>query len=75
MTRRFVMDEQRFRDLVAGKVVSFRLTRGAIEIILSDIGWKRMATAIGDAIDERLPSSARPPDPPEAREFLPRKRR
>jgi hypothetical protein len=61
---RIVLDEGQFRDLVAGRVVADR--RRGVEIMLADIGFARMAQAIAEAIERR-----RPPDPPEAREFLP----
>lgn len=68
---RVVIDEVRFRELVAGKMLilpgAARHARTSVEIILSDIGWTSMLRAVLDAM---APS----PDPPEAREFLPRRR-
>jgi hypothetical protein len=51
---RIALDEQQFRQLVAGKeiVVPALLTspgRATVRIILSDIGFDRMAKAIADA--------------------------
>lgn len=64
---RVVIDERAFRKLVARKVVTLR----GVDISLADIGWKAMAEALLDAVEERL----HPPDPPEAREFLARRTR
>jgi hypothetical protein len=61
---RVVLDERRFRRLVAGEVVSAAAGGERVELILSDIGWTAMLRAVCDAIEP-------PPDPPEAREFLP----
>jgi hypothetical protein len=44
---RIVLDEIKFRELVAGRIVRI----GEIEIILSDIGWSRMQAAIEQARD------------------------
>jgi hypothetical protein len=44
---RIVLDEIKFRELVAGRIVRI----GEIEIILSDIGWSRMQAAIEQASD------------------------
>jgi hypothetical protein len=62
--QRVVLDETAFRELTASRVVRLRVP--AVEIILSDIGWTAMLRAILDAM-------APPPDPPQAREFLPRR--
>lgn len=47
---RVALNEEDFRNLVAGKVVTIssgRVVRGiSVEIILSDIGWGRMYAAI-----------------------------
>jgi len=50
---RIVLDEIKFRELVAGRIVRI----GEIEIILSDIGWSRMQAAIEQA---REPMSLSP---------------
>jgi hypothetical protein len=62
--QRVVLDETAFRELTAGRIVRLRVP--AVEIILSDIGWTSMLRAVIDAM-------APPPDPPQAREFLPRR--
>jgi hypothetical protein len=64
--QRVVLDETAFRELAAGRVV--RLRAPAVEISLADIGWTSMLRAVLDAM-------APPPDPPQAREFLPRRRK
>jgi hypothetical protein len=67
---RIALDEAGFRQLVAGQVVLERTTSGLrVEIILSDIGWTRMIRAVFDGMPEQ-----NPPDPPQAVEFLPRRR-
>jgi hypothetical protein len=66
---RVVLDETAFRELAAGRVV--RLWAPAIEISLADIGWTSMLRAVLDAMAPPPP----PPDPPQAREFLPRRRK
>jgi hypothetical protein len=68
---RVALDETAFRQLVAGKVVAATFNNGAaqIEIILSDIGWVPMLRAVLDGMTPGMPKG--PPDPPEAREFLP----
>lgn len=65
---RIILDEAAFRDLVAGKVISV----GDVKIILDDIGWNRQLCALIDALAGPLKL---PPDPPEAREFLPPRRK
>jgi len=61
----FVLTERGFRRLVRGEPIS---VEGETEIKISDsIGWVKMFRAILDAIAPPLP-----PDPVEAREFLPR---
>jgi hypothetical protein len=48
---RLALDEAAFRDLVAGNVVKLRTTTNlSVELLLSDIGWSRMLTAVEDAI-------------------------
>ena len=70
---RIALDETQFRRLVAGQVVRFKTSNDKIEVecILSDIGWPRIFRAVlnGIAPEPGRPNS--PPDPPEAREFLP----
>jgi hypothetical protein len=75
---RFVIDEPAFRRLVAGQP----LTVEGVEITISPmIGWVRLTRAILDAVAPAardatapLPEARQggPPDPPQAREFLPR---
>jgi hypothetical protein len=69
-----VLDEKAFGALVAGKAIK----GGQLEIILADIPWNRMIGMILDALAGEEAQSASlppelPPDPPQAREFLPRK--
>jgi len=66
---RIVFDEARFRQLVAGQVVVVHQSHKRIELILSDIGWAQMMRAVLDGVTPGLPKG--PPDPPQAREFLP----
>jgi hypothetical protein len=76
MTRplRVVVDETGFRRLVAGQVLAFKAgdQRIEIEIVLSDIGWPRILRAVLDGIAPEPGLPKGPPDPPQAREFLPR---
>jgi hypothetical protein len=65
--QRVVLDETAFRELTAGRVIKLRVP--AVEISLADIGWTSMLRAVLDAMAPPLP----PPDPPQAREFLPRR--
>jgi hypothetical protein len=44
-----VLTEAHFRQLVSGQIVE---TPG-VRIVLSDIGWSRMAAAIRDAMPEK----------------------
>jgi hypothetical protein len=60
---RVVLDEARFRRLVAGQPVT---VRGGVEIVV-DLSWRKMIDAVLEGAEPRR----RPPDPPEAREFLP----
>jgi hypothetical protein len=71
MPIRVVIDEAKFRELVAGKVASCWTGSHQVEIILADIGWQRMIDAVITAITE----PHRPPDPPQAREFLPARKK
>jgi hypothetical protein len=68
---RVALDEAAFRQLVAGRVVAATFNDGAahIEIILSDIGFIPMLRAVLDGMTPGQPKG--PPDPPQAREFLP----
>lgn len=68
---RIVLDEAHFRRLVFGGVVGADAGDERVEIILSDIGWIPMMRAIFEAAAWGLPQG--PPDPPQAREFLPNK--
>jgi hypothetical protein len=71
----FVLNEAGFRRLCRGEP----LTVDDPEIRLSTkIGWVKMIRAVLDAISppaETDPTRPGPPDPPEAREFLPNRRR
>lgn len=54
---RVVMDEGGFRALVKGSVVRLRTADGAlVELILSDIGFGRIVSAVNEAIIEAPPS-------------------
>jgi hypothetical protein len=70
MQLRIVINEDDFRALVIGRVASYRTGGHQVELILSDIGYRRMIDAIIDALT--APHHG-PPDPPEAVEFLPRR--
>jgi hypothetical protein len=82
MTRplRVVIGKDHFRRLVAGQVVTYKAgdDRIEIEFILSDIGWPHILRAVLDGIAPEPGLTATgsapkgPPDPPQAREFLPR---
>lgn len=68
---RVVIDEAGFRRLVTGNPLLARSTAGLrVEISLSDLDWTRMMRAILDGMAPQCP-----PDPPQAREFLPLRRR
>jgi hypothetical protein len=60
---RIVLDEAKFRRLVSGEPMTLR---GGVEIVV-DLGWRKMVDAILDA----AATVRNPPDPPQAREFLP----
>jgi hypothetical protein len=64
---RLALAEHEFRDLVAGRVIVCDVGGRPVEIVLGDIGAATMMRAVLDG------TPARPPDPPQAREFLPRK--
>lgn len=64
---RYTISEPSFRRLVRGERL---IVPGGVEVELAPtIGWVKMVRAILDAIAP--PDSAGPPDPPQAREFLP----
>lgn len=67
MTTRIIIDERRFRRLVAGEPIIER----DVEVVIASppIGWVKMVRAVLDAIAP-APGNA-PSDPPQAREFLP----
>lgn len=72
---RFVIDEPNFRALVRGEVIA---VGSDIQIMVSsNIGWVKMFRAVLDAISPPMPETTRPnpPDPPQAREFLPNSKR
>ena len=73
---RFVIDEPAFRALVRGETLSF----ANHEVVMNPrLGWVTQLQALVDAIRaprpgeeaHRLAVGAVPPDPPQAREFLP----
>jgi hypothetical protein len=71
---RVVIGETQFRRLVAGEVVAYKAGEERIELefILSDIGWPKILRAVLDGIAPEPGVPKGPPDPPQAREFLPR---
>jgi hypothetical protein len=70
MPLRIVINEDNFRALVIGRVASYWTGGQQVELILSDITHRRMIDAVIDALTA---PHQRPPDPPEAAEFLPRR--
>jgi hypothetical protein len=57
-----VLDEEQFRALVSGAVVSTRSVTGrTVNIALSDIGWMRMSEALTDAWGARINAGYRDP--------------
>lgn len=60
---RIVLGEDEFRELVGGDEVQVR-TLGAetVALILADIGWARMLTAIDDAMRGRMRDAIREDD-------------
>jgi hypothetical protein len=69
---RLTLTEEAFRELVSGKTVLASIHHVRVEVVLADIGWARMACALLEGLAGPQPL---PPDPPEAREFLPRRTR
>jgi len=69
MTRDIEVDEAEFRRFVSGQALDL----GPVKIRLKPtIGWVRLMRAVLDAIAPPAESvRKRPPDPPQAREFLP----
>jgi hypothetical protein len=73
---RLTLTEEAFRALVAGKTVLARIHHVPIEVVLAEIPWNHQISAILDALAEQQDRrQIRPPDPPEAREFLARRTR
>ena len=77
---RYVVDEPAFRALVRGAPIGVGADHEII--LLPTLGWVRQLQALVDAIQAGRPEGApairlrpNPPDPPEAREFLPTARR
>jgi hypothetical protein len=75
---RLTLTEEAFRALVAGSSVLATIHGVPIEVVLAEIPWNRQISAILDALAGQAarwppPLDPRPLDPPEAREFLPRK--
>lgn len=66
---RIVIDERRFRRLVAGEPIIER----DVEVVIASppIGWVKMVRAVLDAIAPPAGKGSDPRDPPQAREFLP----
>jgi hypothetical protein len=76
MTRplRIALDEAQFRRLVAGQVLTFKAgdqQQVEVQCILSAIGWPKILRAVLDGIAPEPGRPKGPPDPPQAREFLP----
>lgn len=71
--RRLVIDADKLRRMVAGDTLAYTVAGERLEIVLAlnSVGWKQVFHAVVDS----LPPIAIPSDPPEAREFLPVKRR
>jgi hypothetical protein len=72
---RLTLTEEAFRALVAGSTVLATIHHVPIEVVLAEIPWNRQLGAILDALAGQVPHEIRPPDPPEAREFLARRTR
>jgi hypothetical protein len=55
------INEEAFRELVAGKVVTLRNTSNGtmVKLILEDIGWGRMLDAIAAAVGEQMKGKPR----------------
>lgn len=73
---RVTLDESDFRRLCLGQAIPRQIVGQRIEIVLAPMLWEHMLAAITDAMaadTERR--AAKPPDPPEAREFLPQRRK
>jgi hypothetical protein len=70
---RVVLDELQFRRLVGGQVVALTAAeqRVEVQVILSDIGWRRILRAVLDGVAAEPRVHKGPPDPPQAHEFLP----
>jgi hypothetical protein len=70
MSARVVIDEGCLRQLVQGRTLTLG---GGLEITLAPtIGWSGLLYMIADALGgDGGRGPHRPPDPPEAREFLP----
>jgi hypothetical protein len=72
---RLTLTEAAFRELVAGRTVLATIHHVPVEIVLTEIPWNHQISAILDALAGQDLRQVRPPDPLEAREFLPRKKR
>jgi hypothetical protein len=67
---RVALDEGAFRQLVAGQVLKVIVGDGdRIEISVASVGFIPMLRAVLDGMTPGQPKG--PPDPPQAREFLP----
>jgi hypothetical protein len=72
MTLQVTLDETQFRALLAGRRVFIRMPDGTnVELLLTAVSWKRLVQTLLDAVDE----PHYPSDPPEAREFLPARKK
>ena len=73
---RIVVDTEHFRELVGGKAIVYSVRGMSVAIQLdAEIGWRGMALTLVDAVDDARKRVIMSRDPPEAREFLPGRRR
>jgi|HubBroStandDraft_3_1064219.scaffolds.fasta_scaffold00005_3 hypothetical protein len=72
-TPRILLNAAELHSLIGGAVIPYKVNNQRIEIALVPISAKAVIMAVLDRVDGEL--SLRPADPPQAREFLPVRRR
>jgi len=68
--QRILLNSPEFACLIKGGALIYKVSAGQVEVRLERLGAKRLLAIILDAVDDQL--GTLPPDPKEAREFLPR---
>jgi hypothetical protein len=71
--QRITFNLAEFRAIVSGKTLRYRVTDDKVELVIAPIPWTDLLRAILDGIRAPAGTPHDGTDPPEAREFLPKR--